>query len=415
LLIEGFGCHQERSDRICGNHDLFSTLTDWRGFHRILTTDAEVTDLALGGEHKLRRAIRRLLEAKKPDAVAVAPSVVMETSGQFHSPVLAEVERTQRVPIIEVSGSVLDGDWLDGYADFLLAMARTQIRTARPRGKKKGRVVAIIGHLMSRLEFDEQANLAEMRHLLRAAGLQTRSIWLSGRRFRSHRLDGLSAVIGLPYGIKAARTLAEAAGVPLIATGLPLGFEGSAAWLRAIAAELGLQDRAESVVKKELKRYIPRFEWAVSGCLAGRSVAVCADPHLAAGLANFLPEMGMRVVLTCIESRHDIRSPEQQAADGDRVMIDPGYADLKARLKSLAANGDLDLVIGNSLKRDMVDDRIPFLELGFPSYLYHCFTDSPFLGFRGAVFLLQRIINLLSIRNAASSPESPASSPATDH
>jgi nitrogenase molybdenum-iron protein alpha/beta subunit len=36
---------------------------------------------------------------------------------------------------------------------------------------------------------------------------------------------------------------------------------------------------------------------------------------------------------------------------------------------------------------------IPYIELGFPSYSRHCFTEEPFLGFRGALNLTAMLLN----------------------
>ena len=58
-------------------------------------------------------------------------------------------------------------------------------------------------------------------------------------------------------------------------------------------------------------------------------------------------------------------------------------------------------LIGNSFSfSEKFAEDAPFIELGFPSYSNHCFTDSPYFGYYGAMNLTARLLNSqLTARN----------------
>jgi nitrogenase molybdenum-iron protein alpha/beta subunit len=405
LVIDGFGCHFNRVERFSGNHDLFSTLTDWRGFHRLLTTQAESADLALGTAAKLKSCISRLARGARPEAVFVTPSVTVSISGQQYDDLARELRAEWRVPVLVVCGPILESDWLDGYADTLRAMAVEALRVRRPgrRARRTGRAgrrpaVAVVGNLLARNEFDELANLQELRRLLVLAGLRPTVTWLSGERYRACRLPAqLDGIVALPYGEAAARLLGEALRLPVCLPGLPVGFEGTLAWVRGVATSFGTAGRGLETAEQELGEQVRRFSWAVARFLAGRRAAVCADPHVGRALVPFLRELGLAVELLALESRHEDHRGAAEFAGVPEVLVDPSYRPLRDRLSERAGRGELDLVIGNSHRRGLTGERrVPFLELGVPSYQHHAFAPSPYYGFRGATCLAQRIVNLLN-------------------
>jgi nitrogenase molybdenum-iron protein alpha/beta subunit len=401
LLIDGVGCHSDKAERVYGTHDLSSDLRHCRGRHRVLTTEVGDADIVMGTRDKLRLALRKLLKLKAPRGIAVAPSVGVSLTHQFVQDILREFEAEKSIPVWAVSGPILGGDWLDGYSDFVSGLAEAHLRLSGPlkprRRSRRGAAVAVVGHLMGRREQDELANIDELRRLLRGLGLKPAAVWLSGGLDRESLARGrVEGVVGLPSAAKAASSLGTALGVPLCPTALPVGFARTAGWLRDVARAFQKESAAQRFIDGELRRLIPRFEWVASR-LAGRGVAVCADPFLAEGLVCFLREMGLRVPLVVVESRHSGQARPFEKMGIPEVLVDPDHLGLRDRLEALAGGGGLDLIIGNSFKRGLLRGRqIPLLELGFPSFFHHCFHPSPYLGFEGAACLLSRIYNLLS-------------------
>jgi nitrogenase molybdenum-iron protein alpha/beta subunit len=400
LVIDGFGCHFNRAERICGNHDLFSTLTHWRGFHRVLTTQLESADLALGTGAKLRKTVSALVRAVRPEAIVVTPSVTVSVSGQYYDDLARELATQWRIPVIVVAGAILESDWLDGYADTLKGMARDSIARAPARRRQTGRrrdcpEVAVVGNLLARNEYDELANVREMHRLLAMAGVHPAVTWLSGTRFGRCRIPtAIDGVVGLPYGETAALELSNALGVPLCRPGLPIGFTGTLDWVRRVASCFGTGGKRLGTAESEMADHVRRFEWAVARWLAGRRIALCADPHMARAFVPFFREVGLEIVLLAIESRHVEHAESPEFAGIPHVIPDPTHRALKAQLARLS--GGIDLVVGNSHRRlELGAARVPFMEFGVPSYHHHAFVSMPYHGFAGASGLLQRMVNLL--------------------
>ena len=88
------------------------------------------------------------------------------------------------------------------------------------------------------------------------------------------------------------------------------------------------------------------------------------------------------------------------------LEINPDNEVIRNQFESRIREDDLDLVITNSRTLRLlagVSKRLPFVELGFPSYYTHAFFDNPFLGYRGALRLVERMANAVS--QAAAMPE----------
>jgi nitrogenase molybdenum-iron protein alpha/beta subunit len=60
----------------------------------------------------------------------------------------------------------------------------------------------------------------------------------------------------------------------------------------------------------------------------------------------------------------------------------------------------VDLVIGSSLFKYLTADRgIPYIELGFPSYLTHVLHPRPYLGFAGALCIIESLFDAVLNRD----------------
>lgn len=396
LVIDCASCGEDRAGSVGVNHDMMSTLTRADGHHRVQYTNLDANDYVMGTERKLDRRVREMVGARGCSVVLVVQSSAIQLIGVDAGPLAELLEAELEVPVCVIPTGPPSKDWLDGYEAALLALAR-KIPLPVHNAPRKG--VALVGYLMDRLEQDHMANLAEMKRMLGGLSLDVASTWLDGGAYaRLADVSSAEFIVVLPHGTQAATQLTDRLGCGSVATDLPIGLEGTSVWLREIARHCGCQDRAEAFIRAELDMLVPRLEGVVRRSLAGRCVAIAAEPSLARGLALFLRELGMRVPLVALHARSDAAARRPvESSDETRLVVDPGFVELEARFAGMHRDGALDLVIGSGKVRDACRSLpIPFLEIGYPCQVRHALFDAPWMGFRGAAWSVDAVLNLLS-------------------
>jgi len=181
--------------------------------------------------------------------------------------------------------------------------------------------------------------------------------------------------------------------------GLPFGLKGSETWIRALAEATNKSAAAETFIDRSLSQMIPRLEWAVQGRLQGKEMVVAADPHLSYGWAELLNEVGAKVVMAINYGRDGHREEMAQINSGTRVLHEPPLSKLRTELRTLFHGSSApDLLISNSQAFQAADlDWPKFLEFGYPSYHTYALYESPYLGFEGAMWALEQVVNRLGL------------------
>lgn len=399
LVVDGPNCVFFRTAQIQGNHDWHSTLVSCSGIHRVVDTGCTTERAAVGDTRLLISRLEQVDALRDCRLILLTAMSMVVATGRQYEKILRDLEGKIEKPVVLVPSGSLEGDWLLGYSRTLGALAGGIVLDREAR--RTDDQVAIVGYLMDRNEADHRANLDELRSLLGGLGLDLCSCWLSGGT-----IDDLAAVsragtiLSLPYGREAARILARRTGARLLECSLPVGLEGTCAWLREIGKALGREVEAEEVIERELARTVPMLEWILPHSLVGKGVALLGDPYLVAAVASMVSEMGCRVVLGVTSgSRQPEEGQSGHPSDGGTLIINPNRRELSARLRELEEEGSLDLVITNSLGLIMLGNLpgiVSFVELGFPSHHTHALHHEPFMGFNGTLKLVERMSNALS-------------------
>jgi len=283
---------------------------------------------------------------------------------------------------------------MDGYADALLAVAQSIRLPGARRSKDKA---ALVGYFMDRTEGDHAGNLRELKNLLAPLSLELVSAWPGGGSCDDLRkVARAGTIISLPYAREAAAALAARTGADLVETDLPLGIEGTRRWIERIASRRRREKKAGRAVEAALASIMPRLERAVPACLMGRRVTLFADPRMAGPFCGFLAELGMRPETLIVAGRreHLQGGPAIPEDRGLRVLFEPSHLTVIETLRS--AEPAADLVICNGEIARSLRGRVPVLEFGFPSPTWHALAERPFLGFAGALNLVERMMNALA-------------------
>lgn len=392
-LIDGPDCLLRKAEWVHGKHDWHSTLLDALGAHRVVATFMESERVVKSRGDEVAVRVRQI--AQQPGArlalVCSMPHVMI--IGTQYDAILRRLQPETRCRLLELPSRSLDGDWLDGYAAVLSAIADDIDLSGRTPDPDK---VALVGYLMDRNEGDHAANLAELSRLCAALGLRTCSTWLSGVGYEQLRDVGdAGTIVALPCGLAAARTLARRTGARLVEVQTPFGSGRTQRFVRALAEATSRQAAGEALIERELSRLVPRLEWAVPHVFAGRRLGFSGAPDLFGGLCDLSSELGMEVTFLASPSLpHHLRE-ELHAEFG--ALPPPVFAPTVAGLDAaLDAAPPFDLLIGDSEFLDVAGVRAPFVEQGFPSHYEHALTLRPFLGFEGWITFVDRMAQAMT-------------------
>ncbi|MBI5526841.1 MAG: hypothetical protein HY897_10955 [Deltaproteobacteria bacterium] len=394
LVVDGPDCSHFKGQFIHGKHDWYSTLFRVDGRHRIMFTGTNAQNIAPNRDEWIAAVLGRAASVAEAGAVLLTSMPLCGITGVQYDRVIAELGAVK--PVVEVPGLSLRGDWLDGYSAGLAAIARHK---ALPKAKPRRGTVAVVGYFMDRNEGDHAGNLVEMKRLLGALGLNLVSVWPGGGTWRDlDRVAQAGTILSFPHGREAARVLAGKTGARLFETEIPLGIEGTRQWVETIGACFGREARARKLVETELDRIVPRFERAVPFYFLNRGAALVCDPHHLAGLAGLCADLGMRVRFAAAMARegHAPDLLEKGPSGGPRVQFEVTEGRSFHRLLRKAGLLPGDLVICSGEHGQGLQHHFSVLEFGVPSYTHHVFADVPFLGFTGALHLIDRMANALS-------------------
>lgn len=383
LIVDGPYCVFTKAEmQYC--HNLRCRLQPHLGQARVVHTASdghkeEVASTALDRTELVEGVFAQVCSL--PDA-----QIVLATSFDFHQllnfPLEAMANRfaehTGKL-VCHVRSRSLGGTWLDGYALVCESLARA---IALRQGRKRPGAVAVVGYLFDRDEPDHHGNLAELRRMLAALGLEVTSVWLSGGGLEQlQSVEEASIVVSFPYAREAARILAERLQADLIEVDLPLGLSASAQMMQTVARHVGGQAQAGVLVEQELASAVDDTRRHVLRVIAGNTARLaCTDPWLERALAALCVELGLRVV------------------DADA----PPEAEL-LRCHELCFRPTLTT---DSLERIHVP-------VGYPNYVDHPVAERPFLGFAGYRNLVDLIASSI-LRFEADAPARARARPSTE-
>jgi len=393
LLMDAPGCAHLKTQFVQGNHDWCSDLTSTSGFHRVANTDVHPWRMAGSREAQIGALLERV--ARHPPAgVTLLSSLPMATiTGLDYDLVARQVASRTGRPVIDVPADGLGGDWLDGYAAVLKALARGLPLDGADR---RPGTVGVVGYLMDRGEGDHLANLAALRRVVEGLGLSLASVWPSGGTVEALlAIRHADVVLSLPYGREAARIVAGRTGATLVETGLPLGLAATERWIRQVAAAAGVAGRADAVIDLELAGPVRAVEWVVPYHLLHRRLVFVGEPHLGLAVGQFAEELGVAVEHYVVTNRRQHARALLERAGAAHVTCDPKRQALRALLRPLLAGGRCDLLVTNSTGLEPGPSPAATVELGYPSFYTHALDERPFLFGRGAAGLVERFMNEL--------------------
>lgn len=348
------------------------------------TTDIEEQDVIMGGEKRLFRAIREVLEKYDPPAVFVYQTCVPALTGDDIEAVCKAARERFGRPVIPVNAPGFVGGKNLGNKLAGEALLDHVIGTEEP-DRTTGYDINIIG------EYNLSGELWQVTPLLDRLGIRVLSCISGDARYRevawSHRAKAAMMVCSKAM-INIARKMEERYGIPFF-EGSFYGIADMSDSLRRIAGLLvrrgaheELLDRTEALIAEEEAYAWARLE-SYRARLAGKRVLLITGGVKSWSVVSALQEVGLEVVGTSVKksTREDkARIVELMGQDAHMIeSITPRemYAMLaEARADILMAGGRSQFV---ALKA-----KVPFLDIN--QERHHAYA-----GYDGMVNLVDRI------------------------
>lgn len=389
LLVEGPDCTYMKTQYVQGNHDWMSTLTSVSGTPRIANTALHPSQMSGSRERSLQEVLLAIASHEDVRAVALTSMPMAFITGADYDRLTRDTALATGKRLFHIPGKSLSGDWLDGYSETLLSLAK---QVELPAASPRPRSAAIVGYLFDRNEDDHLANLDELRRIFGALGIELCSVWLSGGTVEDlSDVQRASTILSLPYGRKAAQRVARRLGVPVVDMPLPVGFQRTEQFVRKLGELFSVEERASAFIDAELAGLVPRLEWVVPFVFQNRTVGFVGEPHVLPGIYDIVSMLGATLRFALVTNR-----PSHAAGlslPGTELVVHPRMKTLSRFMREQNDKGGVDLLISNNV--GITSLRGALLEFGFPSYLQHALYDRPFLGFRGAVALIDSMASAI--------------------
>ena len=224
--------------------------------------------------------------------------------------------------------------------------------------------------------FNSYADLAELKRLVAGIGAELNLVY----PFESHAYDtphladaDASIVMYQEFG----KSLAREVGLPTFSA--PIGLEETTAFLRGLGDALGLREAADAFIKLEKKTTLAAWQdiWRSthSDFFANAPIAIVAPPTYKDGLEKYLGgELGLPVVFSAYRTGAESTPNE----------------DVRAALRDLSPSP---MMVFGSINERMIiaQEKLParFMQSSFPGAVVRRATGTPYMGYAGAVWLLQ--------------------------
>lgn len=360
-----------------------------------------------GGQANLLESINNIFTIYNPDVVAVHTTCLSEVIGDDLGQIISKAQSDGKIPkgkrVIHTNTPSFKGSHVTGFANMTQSMVQY---FAEYNGQRIQQVNILPG-------FVEPADMAEIKRLVTEMGIQSvmfpdTSGVLNGpldgkfhmypkggatvEQIKSAGASIFTLALGKTASLPAAKLLEKKCQVPFADLDLPIGLQATDSFidqLRKIAGvcvpESVMLERGQVVdVMTDMHQYFH-----------GKKVSLVGDPDQLTALTQFLTDLDMKViaVVTGTPAGPKFESQIRQLAGGQVTVKQGAGADMFL-FHQLVQQEKPDLIFGNTYAKYIArDEDIPLIRIGFPIYDRVGHQYFPITGYRGALRLLEKILN----------------------
>jgi len=200
-------------------------------------------------------------------------------------------------------------------------------------------------------------------------------------------------------GGKAAQYLENEFDVPAIIGPTPIGIRNTDTFLQNLKKMTG-KPIPESLVR-ERGIAIDALTDLTHLFFANKRVAIYGNPDLVIGLTEFCLDLEMKPVLVLLGDDNSgyqtdarIKALQEKVDYKMEIITNADFWELENRIKNEGL--ELDLILGHSKGRFVaIDNDIPMLRVGFPTYDRAGQHRHPVVGYAGAIWLAEQMANVI--------------------
>ncbi|MFO7568230.1 MAG: nitrogenase component 1 [Smithellaceae bacterium] len=418
LGIHGCLPHSHGSQGCCSYHR--SALT--RHYKDpVMATTSSFTEGAsvFGGQANLIEAINNIFTIYNPDVVAVHTTCLSEVIGDDLGQIINKALSDGKIPagkrVIHTNTPSFKGSHVTGFANMTHGMVQY---LAESTGKRTAQINVLPG-------FVEPSDMAEIKRILSLMGIkgvlfpdtsEVVNAPMDGRfhmypkggatvaQIQSAGDSARTLALGRTASLAAAKLLDTKCGVPFEALDLPIGITATDAFVDALRKTAGVSvpdalmvERGQALdVLTDMHQYF-----------YGRSAALVGDPDQLVALAQFLTDMDMKIKYVVTQTPAGAKFDERiRTMTGEGAIVKSGPGADMFYFHQLIKSGKPDLIFGNTYAKYIArDEDIPLIRMGFPIYDRVGHQYFPQVGYRGALRLMEKILNTLLDRQDRDAPE----------
>jgi len=406
LMHTGVGCKYKTAAQVAPH--------DW-GTHpnkREAWTQVAELQLIRGSSERIGPFARSWYERRRPEFMVVVSAYFIELTGEDFTDEVVEVESQMPCPMALIPTVAPNDGFFDGYASVILEVVKKMDFSRPPSNLKKA---CVVGTFFNRYEGDQRGDLAQLRRLVKTAGLELGVSLFSGQPYPDlQRGSDAAWMLMLPYARPKRRALKELMKRRhVVELDLPVGVQGTGNFVRRLAQAHGADMRlVQRVVDRQMGPALAELR-KVSAHLRGVKLAVFAETPLAAGLVALFDEMGVEVPVVglrdangCLGGRLEfleiLARNGFEGADKVEVLEEPSLRWIRETMVDMLTSRRITGVVGsthevtaitNSPRASALPSSAFFIETGFPSDHHHVTLGAPTFGFTGAVGWAQRVLD----------------------
>ncbi|OPJ61912.1 nitrogenase molybdenum-iron protein subunit beta [Clostridium oryzae] len=405
LGIHGCLPHSHGSQGCCSFHRMQLT----RHFKEpVMASTSSFTEGAsvFGGGSNLKTAVKNIFAIYDPEIIAVHTTCLSETIGDDLVTYISQCEIPEGKYVIHANTPSYVGSHITGFSNMVKGMVTYLSQNIN---EPNGKVNVIPG-------FVSPGDMREIKRIMKAMDIPfimmpdtsgvldapmtgTHEMYPAGGTKIDEIKDAgnskLTMALGSFSSEAAAAQLEKKCKVPMEVLTMPIGIEATDRFVSSLVKNTGKE------VPYELEEERGQLVDLMLDChqyLYGTTVAISGDPDTVIALTEFTLSLGMQPKYIITGTPGEVFSKEIKAmlektgAEGCIVKSPTDTFELHQWLK----NEKTDLIIGNShLKHIARAEDIPFVRFGFPILDRYAHQYFPFTGYRGAIRLVEMIINAI--------------------
>jgi nitrogenase molybdenum-iron protein beta chain len=321
---------------------------------------------------------------------------------------LKEKYAGREVYLVPVHSPSFVGSMISGYDSAVKDIVKYFATKDEPNGKinlftgwvNPGDVTAL-KHLLKAMDIEATVlfEIEEFDSPLMPSGQHVSHGETTVEDLRSTANATASIALNRYEGGKAAQYLESKHGVPATIGPTPIGIRNTDTFLQTLKQITGKPIPPSLVTERGIA--IDALTDITHMFLAEKKVAIYGNPDLVIGLAQFCIDLEMKPTLLLLGDDNpsyadDPRIKElKENVDWEMdIITNADLFEMEERIKNKGL--ELDLILGHSKGRfTAIDNKIPMVRVGFPTYDRAGLFRHPVVGYAGAIWLAEQMANAL--------------------